>query len=90
MCMRVSEYVRLCVRFLFALAFVPAHTLTHEGGDRFVFVGFNGAALCVCLAVCVCGTVSVCGWLANNKNEECRQVYRSALNSKGAQLNFLR
>lgn len=56
--------MRVCVRFLFSLAFVTAHTLTHEGGDRFVFVGFNGAALCMCLAVCVCVGDCECVWLA--------------------------
>lgn len=58
-CERVSESLRVCVCFLFAHTFVAAHKLT-EGGDRFVFVGFNGAALC--MPVCACDYE--CVWLA--------------------------
>jgi len=62
----------LCVCFLFSLTFIlrtHTHTLT-EGGDRFVFVGFNGV-----VAVCWCACFVV-GW-QNNKNEECLQTNRS-------------
>lgn len=78
------EYVRVCSTHTRACT----HRLT-EGGDRFVFVGFNGAALCVPACVCVRVTMSVCGWLANNKNEECRHRHRSAFGREQAQYIYV-
>jgi len=49
--------LRVCVFPLFSLAFI-LHTHSLEGGDRFVFVGFNGV-VAVCVFVCM-----LYSWLA--------------------------
>lgn len=93
-CVCVSEWVcalvctlPLCTRIR---ACTHTHSHTRAAIALYLLVLMALLCVCVCLAVCACGTVSVCGWLANNKNEECRQEYGSAFNSKGAQENFLR
>lgn len=63
-CVSVSMCACVCASSLHSHSCLHTHTLTHEGGDRFVFVGFNGAALCVCAWLCVCVWDCECVWLA--------------------------